>query len=153
VKTIKIIRCALMAVPAMAAFTAPLGLAAPAHADDYVMFQSPSGNIRCHLDEQHALAMCQIRDFTYPAPAAAVACPTGAEPGSDFRLDQGGPASLPCRYAALDSGYSGAWPTLDYGQTRSQGTITCASEQAGIRCTDSSTGHFFLVSRNSYQLG
>jgi hypothetical protein len=146
---IKIVRCALMAA---AAFTAPLGVAAPAHADDYIMFQSPSGNIRCHLDQQHALAMCQIRDFTYPAPPAS-SCPTGAEPGNDFRLDQGGPASLPCRYAALDSGYTGAWPTLDYGQTRSLGTLTCVSEQAGMRCTDSSTGHFFLVSRNSYQIG
>jgi hypothetical protein len=33
------------------------------------------------------------------------------------------------------------------------GAITCDSEPAGVTCTDISTGHFFRVSRDSYQLG
>jgi hypothetical protein len=44
-------------------------------------------------------------------------------------------------------------PTLDYGQMRSVGAITCASEPSGVKCTDSSTGHFFRLSRESYELG
>jgi hypothetical protein len=44
-------------------------------------------------------------------------------------------------------------PTLDYGQTHRVGSITCASEPSGVTCTDTSTGHFFRVSRESYQLG
>jgi hypothetical protein len=36
---------------------------------------------------------------------------------------------------------------------QSVGVITCDSEPAGMTCTDSSTGHFFRVSRESYQLG
>jgi hypothetical protein len=44
-------------------------------------------------------------------------------------------------------------PVLDYGQTHSIGTITCDTEPAGVTCIDSSTGHFFRVSRESYQLG
>ena len=33
------------------------------------------------------------------------------------------------------------------------GTMTCDSETSGVTCTDTSTGHFFRVSRESYQLG
>ncbi len=43
--------------------------------------------------------------------------------------------------------------TLDYGQTYSQGAITCDSEVSGVTCTDTSTGHFFRVSRETYELG
>ncbi|MBO0863576.1 MAG: hypothetical protein J2P16_00695 [Mycobacterium sp.] len=42
---------------------------------------------------------------------------------------------------------------LDYGQTRSAGAITCRSEQSAMHCTDDSTGHFFRVSQESYELG
>jgi len=44
-------------------------------------------------------------------------------------------------------------PILDYGQTRSVGTLSCDSEPSGVTCTDSSTGHFFRVSSDSLQLG
>ncbi len=44
-------------------------------------------------------------------------------------------------------------PNLDYGQTRSAGVITCDSEPSGMTCTNTTTGHFFTVSRESYQLG
>ncbi|WP_156764930.1 hypothetical protein [Mycobacterium sp. 1081908.1] len=59
---------------------------------------------------------------------------------------------MTCTYSALGSGV-GAWPALGFGQTRSLGTITCNSEPAGVTCTDAGTGHFFRVSRESYQLG
>ena len=48
---------------------------------------------------------------------------------------------------------SNALPTLAYGQTHTVGTITCASGPSGVTCTDSSTGHFFQVSREAYTLG
>jgi hypothetical protein len=48
---------------------------------------------------------------------------------------------------------SGPWPTLDYGQTRSLGAITCDSEPSGMTCTDAGSGHFFRLSRDSYQVG
>lgn len=47
----------------------------------------------------------------------------------------------------------GGLQTLAYGQTRSIGAITCSSEPSGVTCTDSGTGHFFRVSRDSYELG
>jgi hypothetical protein len=42
---------------------------------------------------------------------------------------------------------------LAYGQTHTVDTITCDSEPSGVTCTDTSTGHFFRVSGESYQLG
>ena len=39
------------------------------------------------------------------------------------------------------------------GQTKSVGLMTCASEPSGVTCTDTSSGHFFRVSRDSYELG
>ena len=131
---------------ATAATTPPL--AAIAHADDTITFQSPSGNVRCDIFDSPVLeALCQIGDYTYATPSASP-----CDVGHDFRLDQGKPAYLSCRYSALNSGF-GPWPTLNYGQTRSLGAMTCDSEPSGVTCTDTSTGHFFRVSRESYQLG
>jgi hypothetical protein len=42
---------------------------------------------------------------------------------------------------------------LDYGQTYSRGAMTCESEPSGVTCTDTVTGHFFRISRESYELG
>lgn len=57
-------------------------------------------------------------------------------------------------FAMIQIFFSGPYapPTLDYGQTHTIGTITCDSEPAGVTCTHSSTGHFFRLSRDSYQL-
>jgi hypothetical protein len=43
--------------------------------------------------------------------------------------------------------------TLAYGQARTFGSITCDSESSGMTCTDSSTGHYFRISRDTYELG
>ena len=45
------------------------------------------------------------------------------------------------------------YSVLDYGQTRTTGAISCSSETSGITCTNTSTGHFFRVSRDSYDVG
>jgi hypothetical protein len=141
-----------------------LGLSTPmAHADDnYQQFASPSGNIRCILSGPGTPlpgVMCQIKDITYSvAPGTArderngAACPPGSDGGGDFRLDQGGSPYVRCTYSALGSGF-GDWQPLDFGQTRSLGSITCDSEADGMTCTDTGTGRFFRVSRDSYQLG
>ena len=138
----------MIAALSVATAAIALPLAATAHADDTITFQSPSGNIRCDIfDSPAPEALCQIGEYTYAPPPA-----TPCDLGHDFRLDQGKPAYLSCRYSALNSGF-GPWPTLDYGQRRSLGPITCDSEPSGVTCTHTSTGHFFRVSRDSYQLG
>ena len=97
-------------------------------------------------------------DWTFTVPPASgrgqtgEPCPYGTGSGNDFRLDQGQSAYVTCTYSAPGSGF-GPWPTLDYGQRRSLGAITCASEPSGISCTDSGTGHFFRLAQQSYELG
>jgi hypothetical protein len=126
-----------------------LPLAAIAHADNGgYAFQSPSGNIVCKGDA--SLAMCQIHDRTYVAPPVS-RCEAGGTDPNTFQLDPGKPADFACDYASIYFGPP--LQALGYGQTQSAGSITCDSEPSGVTCTDSSTGHFFRVSRDSYQLG
>jgi uncharacterized protein DUF6636 len=148
---------------ATATVAATIALPATANADNsYQQFASPSGNIHCILNGQDSptpIAMCQIGEKTYAVPPGqptdertGAPCESGSDTGRDFRLDVGKPGVMRCSYSALGSGF-GPWPTLDYGQTRSLGALTCDSEPAGMTCTDTSSGHFFRVSRDSYQLG
>jgi len=68
--------------------------------------------------------------------------------GARLSLTQGSAAAYGCYHQEFGT----AEDTLGYGQTHSIGTITCDSEPNGVTCSDSTTGHFFLVSRDSYQL-
>ncbi len=153
----------LLAACALGILAAIIAVPATAIADDNrQQFQSPSGNIRCILQPAPTsahVALCQVTHHNYVvAPGlprdevSGEGCPPGADGGGDFRLDQGQPGFIRCTYSALGSGV-GPWPTLDYGQTRSLGPITCASEPPGMRCTDTSSGHYFRVSDDSYDLG
>lgn len=152
-----------LALLAAATAASPLALPAAAHADTgRVMFESPSGSIRCVLDVSSRtdapMALCQIKDYTYVVPTGLARDEATGQPcrgtgqSGDFRLDQGQPGFLRCSYAALAGGV-GPWPTLEYGQRTSSGAITCESAPTGITCTDTDSGHFFRVSRESYQLG
>ena len=114
-------------------------------------FQSPGGNIACTLGPSAnpglTVAACDIGDHTYTAPPRPADCQLGW--GDRFSLLQGNAAMMDCHGDTLRvPGLS----TLDYGQTRSSGPITCDSESVGMTCTDSSSGHFFRVSSGSYQL-
>lgn len=146
----------------MTTAAATISLAAPAHADvTSFQFLSPSGNIGCETEDDHdgtAFVVCKIHDHTWvaaPSESCQQASVPGATggPGSDLQLGQGNaPCVGPHTIQIFLSGQY-APPTLDYGQKRSVGTITCASEPSGVTCTDTSTGHFFRLSRESYQLG
>ena len=151
-----------LATIALATVATAVVLPATAQAEnDYQQFASPSGNIRCLL-LQHSgpapVAMCQISDFTYSIPQGAALnqdggpCERDTVSGRDIRVDQGKRAYVTCSYSAIGSGF-GEWPALAYGQTRSLGALTCDSEPSGMTCTDASTGHFFRISRDSYQIG
>jgi len=140
----KMMKLTLIATTAVAA---TIGLAATAHADDTYAFQSPSGNIGCKMGAGGA--MCEIKDYTWFIPRPADYTMGGK--GNRFILDRGR-APIGGDWHS-DHEFPDGAPTLDYGQTRTVGAITCDSEPSGMTCTDSSTGHFFRVSRDSYQLG
>jgi hypothetical protein len=145
-----------LALIATATVAATIGLAGTAHADQGTDFRSPSGDTLCALswgqdinDQAHygkGAVACQVRNHTYPQPPLPD-CPVA---GREYDLSQGSPASLGCQGGVL---LDPPPPTLAYGQTRSVGTITCDVEPSGVTCTDSSTGHFLRLSRDSYQLG
>jgi hypothetical protein len=130
-------------------------------------FQSPSGNIACDYqvgfggDDNIEVVQCEVRDHAWVAPAATCTGAyndeqraSNAAGGDEFSLIGGKPSRLGCYW-----GFGGPLSTpngkttLEYGQTLSVGAITCDSEPSGVTCTDSSTGHFFRVSRESYELG
>jgi hypothetical protein len=111
-------------------------------------FRSPSGNINCTLSTPGGenAARCEVLDHTWTAP-----------PPPDCHLDSGDRFYLTQGNAAVVGCYAQEFPvaesTLGYGQSLSLDTITCVSEYTGMTCTDSSTGHYFSVSREIYQLG
>ncbi len=112
-------------------------------------FRSPSGNINCTLsapggDNQ---ARCEVVDHVWTAPPPP---DCHLDSGDRFYLTQGGTAVVGCYGQEFGPG---PFPTLEYGQSRSFGTLTCDSEYTGMTCTDSSTGHYFRVSRDGYELG
>jgi hypothetical protein len=134
---------------------AAIGSAAAAHADSYYDFGTPSGNIACTMigaDDGTGTAVCKLKEHTWAAPTETSSDCQYA--GTDVKLFQG---DAPCAgvwpsQIFLKQSY-GALPTLAYGQSHTMGAITCVSAASGVTCTDSGTGHFFRVSRDSYQLG
>jgi hypothetical protein len=146
------------------AAAACVALPATAQAEPSNMFQflTPSGNIACHMDDRSdgtGYAWCKVRDHTWALPASGY-CQAGYLPGAigepgddDLQLSQG---NAPCLgFVMSQIFFTGEYApsTLGYGQTHTVGTITCESASSGVTCTDTSTGHFFRVSRESYQLG
>jgi hypothetical protein len=139
-------RITKLAPLAAATVAATIAFPAPSRADSND-FQSPSGNIYCSLGADGAA--CDISDYTYQPPPPPE-CGKHISWGSRFTLTPGKPGAMECHGDTLRvPGES----TLNYGQTVSAGTITCASEQSGMKCTDGSSGHYFRVSRDSYNLG
>jgi hypothetical protein len=135
--------------------TTTIGLASTAHADTHDEFQSPNGNIGCDLrtgDDGTGIADCEIRDHTWVIPLPIPKCPNSGSGVWGWGLYQGKAPTPGFSCVAHTLGQPGL-QTVDYGQTRSAGAITCDSEPSGVTCTDTSTGHFFRVARDSYELG
>jgi hypothetical protein len=141
----------VMAAICMLAAMTP-GHAVTAHADTGPQFfASPSGNISCQLylfQANTGSAACQIRDSTFAAPPRPPNCQGGW--GDSIGLVQGKAATFGCH---TDTLFGGSTPALPYGATRTIAGITCDSEPTGMTCRDTTTGHYFQLSRDSYQLG
>jgi len=136
---------------ATATAAAAIPLPATASAGVPPSFHTPSGNIMCWVSD--SMTICRIVDYTYSVAQLPPDCGSPGWPNG-FKLLEGEPAVLDCDTEPPGT-YTGmrSHMTLDYGQSKSVGAMTCTSEPSGVRCTDSSTGHFFRVSRDSYELG
>lgn len=136
---------------------ATIGFAANSHANVFSeQFQSPSGDISCNLVnypplDTHSLGknfvQCDIANHSWVAPQPPPQGRTDAI--STFVLMRGQVPIVGYSPGTL----AAVGPMPDYGQARSAGAITCSSEQSAVKCTDVSTGHFFRVSQESYELG
>jgi hypothetical protein len=136
----------MLALIAPAIAAAPIALSATAYADD-LNFQSPSGNIACTLSPGGAT--CDIADYTYQVPPGPE-CSKHIKWGNRFTLSPGKPGAMECHGDTVRVPNEA---TLNYGQTLTAGTLTCGSDQAGIKCSDSASGHYFWISKDSYKLG
>jgi hypothetical protein len=118
-------------------------------ADSYDAFQSPSGNIVCGIGflNNNGFAICEIGSHSWVVPPRPPSCEGGW--GDRIGMDQGSPPSLSCHTDTLRGNTE---PPLAYGSMRTVGEMSCDSELSGITCTDASTGHFFHISRDSYEL-
>ena len=135
---------------------AAIGSAGNAQANPYsAQFQSPSGDISCNLVNSPPtdrlglgknFVQCDIVNQSWVPPRPP---PQGrADATSTVVLMRG---QLPI--VGYSPGTLAASDPVNYDQPLSAGAITCSSEQSAVRCTDVTTGHFFRVSPESYELG
>ena len=135
---------------------ATIGSAGSSHASPFSEeFQSPSGDISCNLVNYPPtdklglgknFVQCDIVNQTWVPPRPP---PQGrADATSTLVLMRG---QLPI--VGYSPGTLAASDPVNYDQPLSAGAITCRSEQSAVKCTDTSTGHFFRVSQESYELG
>ncbi len=146
-------KVAKLALVAVVPVTATLAVSATAHADIDFNFHSPSGNLYCDMHsggDGNSQVTCITTERDWVAPQRSPDCSPDERWGDALSLYQG-TAGFQCYHRLPDDPTSGQ--TLDYGETLANGTITCRSEPAGMTCTDNSTGHFFRIARESYQLG
>jgi hypothetical protein len=122
---------------------------AVAGAETYYQFQSPSGDIACAMGSlgNKAFADCEITDPTWLGPPRPDRCE--GEWGDRLELRQGTAAGFVCNSDTLRPS---DLPTLTYGSAWTVNPLTCGSEPTGMTCTDGSTGRYFRVSRDSYEL-
>jgi hypothetical protein len=132
----------------MTALLPLLLLASPAAADDYLTFQSPSGNIHCGLYHGNGETnlRCDLRELTpsYTRPPANC----DADWGAYFALNAGGKGFLAC---VSDSMIDPTSPVLPYGEAVSLGGISCVSAKTGLTCTNGE-GHGFSVAKARQKL-
>ncbi|HTZ13577.1 MAG TPA: hypothetical protein VMC78_08140 [Mycobacterium sp.] len=138
------------------ACAAMIGLAPSAHANPFSeQFQSPSGDISCNLVNSPPtdrlgfgknFVQCDIVNQSWVPPQPPP--PGRADATATVVLVRG---QLPI--VGYSPGALAAADPVSYDKPLSAGAISCSSDQSTMKCTDTSTGHFFRVSRESYELG
>lgn len=121
---------------------------APAGADSYIGFQSPTGNIHCsiYVWGGGAEARCDLTALTPSYTRAPADC--DLDWGSSFAVNDTGKGVLAC---VGDTVRDPQNPVLGYGEAVSLGGISCVSAKTGITCTNAE-GHGFSVAKARQKL-
>jgi hypothetical protein len=109
----------------------------------FPQFQNSSQNISCNLGSGGAV--CEIGNRAYTISTPPPPCAQHSAWGDRFSLDHGG-VTMDCRN---DTIHVQGEPVVNNGQTQSAGTFSCTPDTESVRCTDSSSGHFFFMSPSS----
>lgn len=130
------------------AVIAAVVLAGPAVADEYIGFQSPTGNIHCALYSWNsgAEARCDLRELTATYRQRPAGC--DLDWGSSFSVGSSGAAGLTCHG---DTVIDRRNPVLPYGEAVSLGGISCVSAKTGMTCTNAE-GRGFSVAKAKQKL-
>jgi hypothetical protein len=126
-----------------------LACAGPVLADDWLSFQSPTGNIHCAIsiwDGGDTEARCDLRALTPSYTRAPAGC--DLDWGNSFAVGRSGKGFLGC---VGDTVMDPNNPVLGYGQAASLGGISCVSAKTGITCTNAE-GHGFSVAKAKQKL-
>jgi hypothetical protein len=107
-------------------------------------FSSPSGNIGCYVDVGSGIR-CDIRTRSWAPPPAPSSCQL--DYGQGLMVSQG-PATFTCAGDTV----LGSSNVLPYGSVAQRGPFRCDSEESGMSCVDTQTGHGFVLSVQSYKL-
>jgi hypothetical protein len=122
-------------------------LATPAVADDFVYFQSPSGNIFCALmTGEYNEARCDMAELTPSFTRRPADCEL--DWGSSFSVGPTGKGGLGCNG---DTVMMPDAPVLGYGDSIDAGPFTCTSVKTGMTCMNAQ-GHGFTLSRAEQQV-
>lgn len=124
------------------------GLSGAALADDYLSFQSRTGNIHCMIyrSASGSDARCDLRELTQSYRKAPQDC--DLDWGSAFGVGNRGKGYLVC---AGDTVINPGSPRLNYGEAVSLGGISCVSAKTGMTCTNGE-GHGFSVAKAKQNL-
>jgi hypothetical protein len=122
--------------------------AGPVLADEYIAFQSPTGNIHCaiYTFDGNAEARCDLGELTPSYTRRPAGC--DLDWGSAFAVGATGKGVLAC---VGDTVMDRRNPVLPYGEAVSLGGISCVSAKTGVTCTNAA-GNGFKVAKASQQL-
>lgn len=105
-------------------------------------FSSPTGNIGCYLDVGSGIR-CDIKTRTWAPPPAPPSCQL--DYGQGLMVGQG-----PGAFVCAGDTVLGSSNVLAYGSIAQRGPFRCDSEESGMTCVDTQTGHGFFLSSQSY---
>jgi hypothetical protein len=122
-----------------------------------VWFISPSGNLSCGIGDDLWGCAIRERDWQFPSSSPGDFCyqsEISCGDGIAVRVGENGdlPAPLQRGGAEFPDEAGLAVSYLQYGQSVTYGTVTCASTFENVVCADTSSGHGFVISRNENRI-